>query len=208
MFFCSLQGDECRSGSVITTTADCSNNYYLTTGQGVEGSYTCKDATCCVVTFCDNLYSACSNLSYKFTFTGLLSDGAVAGIAVGCVLFVGIVAFAVLRGCGKRAGEATGAPPAAAYTQINPQLATMYQQSAAAAYAQPAQPPPAGWASPQQPYYPPAGGYQQQAQAYAPQAQAYQQAPPPPAFTSSYPAPRFMTAPYAPQTAPPPQTWG
>jgi hypothetical protein len=77
--FVDLQGSQCTSS---TTTKDVSSAvcFDLYQGDVIESEpYTCNDATCCQFVFCDNLVSSCSNLSYKATFAGTLSDGVVAG---------------------------------------------------------------------------------------------------------------------------------
>ena len=145
---------------------------------------TCNDATCCLVIECDNEFGSCSNLSYQTTFSGVLSDGAVAGIVLGCIAFVIILAI-VLRRCGRKSEAA-------------PEMATTYVHINPAA---------------QQGFSPPAGPYQQQQPPYQQQQQVYQGAPQSyqqPGYQAGYAPPQgggptYMTV--APPQSAPPRQW-
>ena len=150
---------------------------------------TCSSATCCLAIECENEFGSCTNLSYQTTFSGVLSDGAVAGIVLGCIAFVIILAI-VLRRCGRKSEAAP--ETATTYVQINPVANQGFS------------PPPAG---PYQQQQPP---YQQQQQVYQGTPQSYQQ----PGYQAGYAAgyapppgggPTFMTV--APPQSAPPRQW-
>ncbi len=81
-----LKGDICRSsmrGTVETNDIVFNDCDILQSNTYIKKTVTCNDATCCLYTVCANDFGSCTNLSYQTTFSGVLSDGVIAGIVLG-----------------------------------------------------------------------------------------------------------------------------
>ena len=177
---CPLQGSQCLSTTLDSAPPSCASYRYLVNNNYIANSFTCNDATCCLVAVCKDS-RGCGALNYTINFVGTLNAGAIAGIVIGSVFILALCA------AGLRARTRASAAPAV-YAPIAGASAPPPQQQYPGAY--PAVP----MGSPMAPPYPP---YQQPAYAQPAYQQPYAQPYPQP----SYPQQGYQTA---PATAPPP----